>query len=169
MHKFSKNTKYNNVFFFTFNLIPSKINDWRRQIKDIRLKKFGVKIMEDKLIGGRLIVEGGKAGAALAGAVGGMGLVGGFGGISIGAAPVVAAGAVAGSALYGAAKAIEEGDVTALAPVAGGAALGAGISSVVGGMGLAVGGTAIGIGAAPVVAAGAVVGLAAYGFKKLFD
>jgi hypothetical protein len=36
-------------------------------------------------------------------------------------------------------------------------------------MGLAVGGTAVGIGAAPVVAAGAVVGLAAYGFKKIFD
>lgn len=36
-------------------------------------------------------------------------------------------------------------------------------------MGLAVGGTAVAIGAAPVVAAGAVVGLAAYGIKKLFD
>lgn len=51
--------------------------------------------------------------------------------------------------------------------VAGGVAAGAGLSAWLGGMGLAVGGTAIGIGMAPVVAAGAVVGLAAYGVKKL--
>jgi hypothetical protein len=35
-------------------------------------------------------------------------------------------------------------------------------------MGLAVGGTAVAIGAAPVIAAGAVVGLAFYGIKKGF-
>ena len=35
-------------------------------------------------------------------------------------------------------------------------------------MGLAVGGTAVAIGTAPVVAAGAVAGLAAYGLNKLF-
>jgi len=52
---------------------------------------------------------------------------------------------------------------------AGGAAAGAGVAATVGGMGLAVGGTAVGIGMAPVVAAGAVVGLAAYGLKKVFD
>jgi hypothetical protein len=43
-----------------------------------------------------------------------------------------------------------------------GAAVGAGTSSLLGGMGLAVGGTAVGIGMAPVAAAGAVVGTAAY-------
>jgi hypothetical protein len=47
-----------------------------------------------------------------------------------------------------------------------GAVAGAGLSLVVGGMGLAVAGTAIGIGMAPVAAAGAVVGLAALGVKK---
>ena len=36
-------------------------------------------------------------------------------------------------------------------------------------MGLAVGGTAISIGAAPVIAAGAVVGLAIYGTKKALE
>ena len=36
-------------------------------------------------------------------------------------------------------------------------------------MGLAVAGTAVGIGMAPVVAVGAVVGLAGYGIKKLVD
>jgi len=49
---------------------------------------------------------------------------------------------------------------------AGGAAGGAGLAATVGGMGLAVGGTAVSIGMAPVVGAGALVGLAAYGIKK---
>ena len=51
----------------------------------------------------------------------------------------------------------------------GGAAAGAGVSGVIGGMGLAVGGTAVGIGMLPVATAGAVVGLAFYGIKKAFE
>ena len=50
-----------------------------------------------------------------------------------------------------------------------GLAAGAVVTEVFGGTGLAVGGTAIAIGAAPVIAAGAVVGLAAYGLKKIFE
>lgn len=123
---------------------------------------------KDKAEGAALVAGGTVAGASVAGTVGGMGLVGGFGGVAIGAAPVVAAGAVVGSAAYGAKKAIEQGDATALGAVAGGAAVGAGVSAVVGGMGLAVGGTAVAIGMAPVAAAGAVMGLAAYGLMKLF-
>lgn len=53
--------------------------------------------------------------------------------------------------------------------VAGGAAAGAGVSAMVGGMGLAVGGTAIGIGMLPVAAAGSLVGLAIYGAKKAIE
>jgi len=49
---------------------------------------------------------------------------------------------------------------------AGGAAGGAGLAAMLGGMGLAVGGTAVSIGMAPVAGAGAIVGLAAYGVKK---
>ena len=124
---------------------------------------------ENTFVEGATLVAGGTAaGAGVAATVGGMGLVGGFGGVAIGAAPVVAAGAVVGSAAYGAKKAIEEGDATALGAVAGGAAVGAGVSAVVGGMGLAVGGTAVAIGMAPVAAAGAVLGLALYGLNKLF-
>jgi hypothetical protein len=51
---------------------------------------------------------------------------------------------------------------------AGGAAAGAGVAASVGGMGLAIGGTAVAITATPVVAAGAVVGLAIYGLKRAF-
>ncbi|PSB06602.1 hypothetical protein C7B61_08665 [filamentous cyanobacterium CCP1] len=49
---------------------------------------------------------------------------------------------------------------------AAGAAGGAAVSATIGGIGLAAMGTAVGIGMTPVVAAGAVVGLAAYGLKK---
>jgi hypothetical protein len=52
---------------------------------------------------------------------------------------------------------------------AGGAAAGAGVAAVVGGMGLAVGGTAVGIGMLPVAAVGAVFGLAFYGIKKAME
>lgn len=125
--------------------------------------------IQDKAEGAALVAGGTATGAGVAATVGGMGLVGGFGGVAIGAAPVVAAGAVVGSAAYGAKKAIEERDATALGAVAAGAAAGSLVAGAVGGMGLAVGGTAIAIGAAPVVAAGAVVGLAAYGIAKLLD
>ena len=64
----------------------------------------------------------------------------------------------------------KEQDVqSAVAYTAGGAVAGGAVAATVGGMGLAVGGTAVAIGTAPVVAVGAVVGLAAYGVKKLFE
>lgn len=49
-----------------------------------------------------------------------------------------------------------------------GAAVGAGTSATIGGMGLTAAGTAVGIGVAPVAAAGAVIGLAGYGLYKAF-
>lgn len=55
----------------------------------------------------------------------------------------------------------------AAAFVAGGLTVGVGVAVTVGGMGLAVKGTAVAIGAAPVIATGVVVGLAAYGLKEV--
>jgi hypothetical protein len=54
---------------------------------------------------------------------------------------------------------------------AGGAVVVGGAAGALGGIGVLApaAGIAIGIGAAPVVAAGAVIGLAAYGIKKAFD
>lgn len=55
------------------------------------------------------------------------------------------------------------------AAAAGAGAVAGGITSAsVGGMGLAVGGTAMSIGAAPVIAIGAVLGLAGYGLWRAF-
>jgi hypothetical protein len=52
---------------------------------------------------------------------------------------------------------------------AGGGATGATIFALVGNMGLAGAFGGIAIGATPVIAAGTVVGMAAYGVKKLFE
>jgi len=115
------------------------------------------------------IGTGAATGIGVSATVGGMGLVGGFGGISIGMAPVAAAGAIAGAAAYGGKKAIEDKDASALGAAAVGAIGGAWVSSTVGGMGLALAGTAVGVGMAPVAAAGTVVGLGAYGLNRLLD
>ncbi len=49
-----------------------------------------------------------------------------------------------------------------------GAILGAGVSAIVGNMGLAGAFGGIAVGAAPVIAAGSIIGLAAFGIKKAF-
>lgn len=55
----------------------------------------------------------------------------------------------------------------ALLFVGSGLVAGAGVSATVGGIGLAVAEIAIGVGIIPVAGVGAVLGLAAYGFKKI--
>jgi phage shock protein A len=119
--------------------------------------------------GAALIAGGAAVGGGISATVGGMGLLVAGTGMAIGSALVAGAGAVAGAAAYGAKKAIEEGDASALGAAALGAVGGSGVSAVVGGMGLAVAGTAVGIGMAPVAAAGAVVGLGAYGLNQLLE
>jgi WD40 repeat protein len=95
--------------------------------------------------------------------------VGGFGGVSIGMAPVTVVGAVAGAAAYGAFKALQDGDVAAVGAIGIGALGGAGVSATVGGMGIAGGFGAVGIGMGTMAAAGGVVGLGAYGLYKAFQ
>lgn len=126
--------------------------------------------MTDKIAeSAAFIASGTAAGASISATVGGMGLVGGFGGVGIGMTPVAAAGGVIGAAAYGAVQAIEEGDTAALAAIGIGAVGGAGVSAAVGGMGLAIGGNAVGIGMGAMTAAGGVVGLAAYGVYKIIN
>ena len=57
----------------------------------------------------------------------------------------------------------------AAAFAAGGSAVGAGLASVVGNVGIAGAFGGVAIGATPIVCAGTVAGMAAYGIKKLFD
>ena len=125
--------------------------------------------LHDKALAAGAMATGMVAGVGVSATVGGMGLAVAGTAVGIGAAPVAAAGAVVGSAAYGAKKAIEEQDATAIAVVVAGAGVGAGVSATLGGMGLAVAGTAVGVTMAPVAGAGAVVGLAVYGLHKLFS
>lgn len=121
--------------------------------------------------GAAFIVGGNLAGAGVSTTVGGMGLAGGFGAVGLGTVPIVGAGGVVGAAAYGAFKAISEGDAAAFCAMGIGSIGGAGISSVVGGMGLVAPkiGLAVGIGTVPMAGVVAVVGLAAYGIAKLLD
>lgn len=109
------------------------------------------------------------AGAVVSETVGGMGLAAAGTAIGIGAPHLLAAGAVTGTAAYGAKKGIENRDSLALGAAALGAAGGVGVSSTIGNMGLLAAGTGFSIGMAPVTAAGAIVGLGAYGVFMLLD
>ncbi|NEO80200.1 hypothetical protein [Moorena sp. SIO4G3] len=81
-------------------------------------------------------LAGAAAGANLSSTIGGVGLVGGFGGVGIGTTTMTGIGEITGAAAYGAVRAIQEGDLIAIGPVGLGAVTGAGISATVGGMGL---------------------------------
>ncbi len=121
----------------------------------------------DLAIGGVAVAGGAAAGAGVVAAVGNLGLVGAFGGIGIGMAPVAIAGGFVGAAGYGAVKAIKDGDAVALGAVAGGGLVGAGAAAIVGNMGLAVAGGAFAVGAAPVIVVGGALGMAGYGLWRM--
>lgn len=109
---------------------------------------------------------GTAAGAATSATLGGMGLAVGGTAVSLGIVPVTAAGAVLGAASYGGIKAVADRDPAGAAAAGVGALGGAGVAATLGGMGLVVGGGGLAVGAAPVVALGAVVGLALYGAHR---
>ncbi|MCG5059113.1 MAG: hypothetical protein KA714_14295 [Limnoraphis sp. WC205] len=114
-------------------------------------------------------LAGVATGASLATTIGGMGLVGGFGGVAVGSVPITLTGGVVGVAVYGGKQAIQQSDSSVILPLVGGAIAGVGVANIVGGMGLAVGGTAVSIGVVPVATAGAILGLAGYGFQQMIE
>ncbi|MDJ0515880.1 MAG: WD40 repeat domain-containing protein [Trichodesmium sp. MO_231.B1] len=115
------------------------------------------------------ISTGAATGATFSTTVGNIGLIGSFGGISIGATPIIGAGAVVGAATYGAFKAITKSDPTAFGFIGMGTYGGVALSSTLGGMGLSVGGTAFGIGMGTMATLGGVVGLGLYGFWQAIN
>ncbi|MEH2010812.1 PspA/IM30 family protein [Nostoc sp.] len=119
---------------------------------------------------GAVFIAGGAAtGAVVSQTVGGMGLAAAGTAIGIGATHLMATGAVAGMAAYGTKEGIENRDPLALGAAGLGAVGGAGVSATVGNMGLLAAGSGFSIGMVPVAAAGAVVGLGAYGLLRLLD
>lgn len=114
-------------------------------------------------------VIGGVAGASLYSSLGGVGIIGGFGGIGIGLAGMTAVGTVTGSALYGAVSGIREGDSTAFVAMSLGAIGGMGTSATIGGVGVSFGSSAFGLGMGSMAAMGGVFGLGIYGLAKMFS
>ena len=112
---------------------------------------------------------GGMAGASVYSTMGGIGIVGGFGGLGIGITGMTTAGTVVGSAVYGAVKGIEDGDALGFAAIGLGAMAGANISATIGGIGVSFGGSAFGIGIGSMAAMGGIFGLGIYGLAKMFS
>jgi WD40 repeat protein len=121
--------------------------------------------------GAIFMTTGTLTGATISSTVGGMGIVGRFGGLGIGEASVTAAGAVIGAAAYGAFEGMRTGDTVAFGAMGIGAMSGFGISNMISNMGFVAPkvGLAFGIGTVPMAGIGAVLGLAAYGVAKLLN
>ncbi|MEA5534192.1 DnaJ domain-containing protein [Crocosphaera sp. XPORK-15E] len=114
------------------------------------------------------IWTGAVTGASIYSTIGGIGLVGGFGGIGLGLGTMTTMGIITGSAIYSGLNAVEEGDTIALSSIGLGVVSGISLSAMVGGMGLSFGGTAIGIGMGTMAVTGGVIGLGIYGLTKPF-
>ncbi len=114
-------------------------------------------------------MSGTLIGTGVSTTIGNMGLVGSFGGVAINTIPMTMAGSMVGFAAYGAKEAIENSDSTVIFPLATGAVMGAGFSSMIGGIGVSAAGTAIGIGPTTLTVAGGITGLGVYGALKLLD
>ena len=115
-----------------------------------------------------LPITGGVAGAGIHSTIGGVGLVGGFGGLGIGLVGMTTAGTVVGFAGYGAIEGISNGDSAAFISMGLGAVYGATVASTIGGVGVSFGGSAFGIGLGSMTAAGGILGLGLYGLAKMY-
>jgi hypothetical protein len=116
-----------------------------------------------------LPIGGAITGTTAYATVGGIGLVGSFGGIGLGIGAMTGVGAIAGGAIYGGLHAIETGDQTGYLALGLGTIGGASLYSTIGGVGLGVGGTAFGLGMGAMAVSGGVVGLGIYGLAKMFN
>lgn len=125
------------------------------------------KILNSAASGLGFIGGGAIAGLSTSTMLGGVGLVGNFGGIGLGLGAMTGTGAILGAATYGAFQAIASEDTTALGAIGLGSLGGVAVSATMGGMGLSVGGAAFGIGMGSMAAAGGVLGLSVYGLTKI--
>ena len=114
------------------------------------------------------VIAGAATGQIFASQVGGIGLVGSFGGMALGTPVIVVGGAIAGAAVQGILEGIETGDVKILGVTTVGSVLGAGVAATVGNMGVGVAGTAFGIGMGTMAATGGLFALGVYQLIKMF-
>lgn len=109
---------------------------------------------------------GGVTGANLSACLGNIGLVGGFGGISVGLVGMTGIGILTSSAIY---AGLETNDRTVGLALGIGSLGGIGIYSTFGGVGVAVKGTAFAVGVGSMAIAGGGVGLGVYGLMKMLS
>ena len=114
------------------------------------------------------VVVGATTGQVIASQVGGIGVVGGFGGMALGTPVIVVGGAIAGAAVKAIIDGIETGDVTVLGVTTLGSVLGAGFSATVGNVGVGVAGSAFGVGLGTMAVTGGVLALGVYQLIKIF-
>jgi len=114
------------------------------------------------------VVVGATTGQVIASQVGGIGVVGGFGGMALGTPVIVVGGAIAGAAVKAIIDGIETGDVTVLGVTTLGSVLGAGFSATVGNVGVGVAGSAFGVGLGTMAVTGGVFALGVYQLIKMF-
>jgi len=112
---------------------------------------------------------GGIAGANLYTCLGNIGLVGGFGGISVGLVGMTGIGILTSSAIYASLQGLERNDHNVGLALGTGSLGGIGIYSTFGGVGVAVKGTAFGVGVGSMAIAGGLVGLGIYGLMKMLS
>lgn len=112
---------------------------------------------------------GGVAGANLSAYLGNIGLVGGFGGISVGLVGMTGMGILTSSAIYASLQGLETNDRTVGLALGMGSLGGIGIYSTFGGVGVAVKGTAFAVGVGSMAIAGGVAGLGVYGVMKMLS
>lgn len=120
-------------------------------------------------VGSVCLFNGAVTGGFLASNVGKVGLVGGFGGVSVGMLPMVGAGAIVGAATYGAIAGVIQGDKVAIGALGVGAIGGMGVASTFGGVGAAGSFGAVKLGIGSFGIAGGIVGLGVYGLAKMLD
>jgi WD40 repeat protein len=112
---------------------------------------------------------GGVTGANLSACLGNIGLVGGFGGISVGLVGMTGIGILTSSAIYASLQGLETNDHNVGLALGIGSLGGIGIYSTFGGVGVAVKGTAFGVGVGSMAIAGGLVGLGIYGVMKMLS
>jgi WD40 repeat protein len=113
------------------------------------------------------VVVGAATGQVIASQIGGVGVVGGFGGMALGTPVIVVGGAIAGAAIQGIVEGIETGDVKILGVTTLGSVLGAGFSAAVGKVGVGVAGSAFGVGMGTMAATGGLLALGVYQLIKM--
>jgi WD40 repeat protein len=112
---------------------------------------------------------GGVTGANLCSYLGNIGLVGGFGGISIGLVGMTGIGIVTSSAIYTTLQGLGTNDRTVWLALGTGSLGGIVMYSTFGGVGVAVKGTTFGVGVGSMAIAGGIVGLGVYGLMKMLS